>query len=247
MMLGGWTMAGVLGGTLCWRIALAYDALVQGGAYPDSVTLAHAVSHAFYRERRFIIGPRFATCAQARVASAGIAAAFAGAVCAFFVMHGHQPFFFVLPAVGLALVLLACIDARTGLLPDAVTLPLLWAGLIAGWLAVGADVQWRMGGVLTGYAVPQVLRLAWWQLRRQEGMGRGDVKLLAALGAWVGMDHIVHVLLLACVGGVGFAIVRLRGRPWLQRLQGHALPLGPFISLAGMAVLLRPSAVQSWF
>jgi leader peptidase (prepilin peptidase)/N-methyltransferase len=130
-----------------------------------------------------------------------------------------------------ALLALAVIDARTRWLPDAITQPLTWGGLIAaamGWTAV--SLPDALGGAVAGYLC---LWLVYWGFRLatgQEGMGHGDFKLLAALGAWFGWAHLLALVLIASVTGLLAALVLL----WRQRLpQNRQIAFGPFLALAG--------------
>jgi len=144
-----------------------------------------------------------------------------------------------LPAAA-ALLALAVIDARTSLLPDALTLPLLWLGLLAAWAGVGVDLRDAVAGAAAGYGVLFVLNEAFRLLRGREGMGRGDAKLAGALGAWLGWQWLPLVLLAACLAGVAWAACR-HGRASL----GASYPFGPFLVAAGLAALVAP-AVHSY-
>src|SRR5690606_32770961 len=94
------------------------------------------------------------------------------------------------------LMLLAHIDIRTRLLPDALTLPLLWLGLGAAWLGWGrVPLYDAVAGVMAGYGVLWLLLQGFRLLRGIEGMGYGDLKLVAALGAWLGWQALPGVLL----------------------------------------------------
>src|SRR5215472_5999836 len=140
------------------------------------------------------------------------------------------------------LVALTFIDIDHQLLPDALTLPLLWLGLTASlWapLAAGAplpvDTRSSVIGAVAGYvslwSVYHLFRL----ITGKEGMGYGDFKLLAALGAWLGWQMLLPVILIAAVAGaiVGVALIALRGR-------GRSTPIafGPFLAAAGWLVLM---------
>jgi leader peptidase (prepilin peptidase)/N-methyltransferase len=135
-----------------------------------------------------------------------------------------------------ALVALAAIDWDTTLLPDDITLPLLWAGLALSALDVLPvrlhDAVW---GAIVGYGS---LWLVYWAFRLatgKEGMGYGDFKLLAALGAWFGWAGLVPIILMASVIGAGVGL----GIKWLGRLgEGGYLPFGPFLALAGLTAML---------
>lgn len=153
--------------------------------------------------------------------------------------HGGTAQFVSFSVACSVLVLLACIDVRVYLLPDALTQPLLWLGLVCAWTGLGISAHDSVGGVITGYVLMALPRSLWLRWRGVEGVGRGDVKLLAALGAWLGAFGITHVLTVACITGVVFAMVHQRR--W--RASG-AYPFGPFIVIGGVAELLLRSGVH---
>jgi leader peptidase (prepilin peptidase)/N-methyltransferase len=133
------------------------------------------------------------------------------------------------------LVALALIDWDTTLLPDALTLPLLWGGLTAaalGWTVPLSSALWgAVAGYLSLWTVYQLFKLA----TGKEGMGHGDFKLLAALGAWLGWPMLVPIILAASVLGAAVGIVmKLTG----QLREGRYVPFGPFLAGAGLAVML---------
>jgi leader peptidase (prepilin peptidase)/N-methyltransferase len=129
-----------------------------------------------------------------------------------------------------ALVALAGIDLRTTLLPDAITLPLLWLGLLASLVTVFVDpVQALLGaafGYLSLWSVYWVFKL----VTGKEGMGAGDFKLLAALGAWCGATSLLGILLVSSAVGavVGGAWLLLRGKD-----RSTQIPFGPYLAIAG--------------
>ncbi|MFC7300805.1 prepilin peptidase [Cognatiluteimonas weifangensis] len=131
------------------------------------------------------------------------------------------------------LIALAGIDLRTQLLPDQLTLPLLWLGLIASIDALYLPAKPALVGAIIGYLS---LWSVWWvfkQITGKEGMGHGDFKLLAALGAWVGLQGIVPTILLSSLVG---AIV---GSIWLAakgRDRATPIPFGPYLAVAGWVV-----------
>jgi leader peptidase (prepilin peptidase) / N-methyltransferase len=143
-----------------------------------------------------------------------------------------------------ALLALACIDWDTTLLPDDITLPLLWAGLCAAALSLsGTVLDDALWGAVAGYLSLWLLYWAFKLLTGKEGMGYGDFKLLAALGAWFGWQGLVPIILMAsligAVVGVGLkALGRLR--------EGQYIPFGPFLALAGLtAMVFGPGAITS--
>lgn len=130
---------------------------------------------------------------------------------------------------------LALIDWDTTLLPDDLTLPLLWMGLLAaalGWSPIAlTDAVW---GAAAGYLVLWSVYWAFKLATGKEGMGYGDFKLLAALGAWFGWQGLVPILLMSSVIGaiVGIALkLRSSLRP------GGYIPFGPFLAGAGFAAM----------
>ncbi|MER1967079.1 A24 family peptidase [Castellaniella sp. GW247-6E4] len=135
---------------------------------------------------------------------------------------------------------LAWIDGRTGLLPDGLTLPLLWAGLLTNLDGAFAFLPDAVLGAAAGYLCLWVLYLVFLRVTGREGMGFGDFKLTAALGAWLGWQALPGVLLAASLGGLCFALwLRATGRAEA----GRHLVFGPWLALAGGWALLFPSAV----
>jgi len=128
------------------------------------------------------------------------------------------------------LIALAGIDVRTQLLPDQLTLPLLWLGLILSlfplFITSSASVLGAVIGYLSLWSVYWLFKLA----TGKEGMGHGDFKLLAALGAWMGTSALLPIVLLSSLIGaiVGGAFLAIRGHD-----RATPIPFGPFIAAAG--------------
>ncbi len=136
---------------------------------------------------------------------------------------------------GATLLALAAIDWDTTLLPDDLTLPLLWAGLLAsllGWSGTAlADAVW---GAVAGYLSLWGVHQGFLRLTGREGMGYGDFKLFAALGAWLGWQALIPVILLASITGAGVGItMKFTG----NLREGGYVPFGPFLALGGLAAL----------
>lgn len=133
------------------------------------------------------------------------------------------------------LIALGCIDLDHQLLPDAVTLPLLWLGLLLSLLEVFTDPPSAILGAATGYAilwsVYQLFRL----ITGKEGMGYGDFKLLAATGAWLGWQMLPLVILLSSLAGamIGLGLTLVLGRD-----KNIPLPFGPYLAIASWIALL---------
>ena len=128
------------------------------------------------------------------------------------------------------LVALAGIDLRTQLLPDQLTLPLLWLGLVAAHEQLYVTPKLAIQGAIVGYLS---LWSVWWlykQITGKEGMGHGDFKLLAAIGAWTGLKGILPTILVSSIVG---AII---GSIWLVakgRDRATPIPFGPYLAVAG--------------
>ncbi|HUN91228.1 MAG TPA: A24 family peptidase [Burkholderiaceae bacterium] len=144
-------------------------------------------------------------------------------------------------AGGLALVLtwtlvaLAFIDADTTLLPDDLTLPLLWLGLAANLDSTFVPLREAVIGAIVGYLALWAIYWAFRLATGKEGMGYGDFKLLAALGAWLGVKMLLPIVLLSSVVGAaaGLALIALA-----RRGREVPMPFGPYLAAAGYLVLL---------
>ncbi|EER61346.1 Prepilin peptidase [Acidovorax delafieldii 2AN] len=141
-----------------------------------------------------------------------------------------------------AMVALAFIDWDTTLLPDDITLPLLWAGLLASaarWIEVPLfdSVTGAAGGYLSLWLVYWGFKLA----TGKEGMGYGDFKLFAALGAWFGWQALVPIILMSSVIG---ALVGIGLKVFNNLREGGYVPFGPFLVGAGLtAMVFGPNAI----
>ena len=141
---------------------------------------------------------------------------------------------FVLGAC-LALLAMAVIDLRTQLLPDILTLPLLWAGLLYQLLFQPLMLSSAVIGAMAGYLVLWSFYWAFKLITGKEGMGYGDFKLLAALGSWMGWQYLPLLLILSA--GIG-AVIGILVQLAIPRLRGAPMPFGPYLALAGWVALL---------
>ncbi len=149
---------------------------------------------------------------------------------------------FILAAC-LTLLVLAVIDFRTQLLPDIITLPLLWAGLLYQLLFQPLMLPSAIIGAMAGYLV---LWSFYWMFKLvtgKEGMGYGDFKLLAALGAWLGWSFLPLVLVLSAGFGAIIGLV-LQTNP---KRRGMPMPFGPFLVMAGLAALLAGDELMAGY
>ena len=157
---------------------------------------------------------------------------------------GAQPVTLLWCGFVAVLVVLAGIDWDTTLLPDDLTLPLLWAGLVAaalGWtIPLSSSVWGAVAGYLSLWTVYWLFKL----VTGKEGMGFGDFKLLAALGAWLGANMILPIVLAASIIG---AVVGIAMKLKASLREGRYVPFGPFLAGAGTLVLLVGSPrVLDW-
>ncbi len=127
------------------------------------------------------------------------------------------------------------IDFDTQLLPDSITLPLLWAGLLASLFNLFVDSQTSIIGAVAGYLSLWTIYQLFKLVTGKEGMGFGDFKLLAAIGAWLGWQALPVVILFSSVVGavMGITLILFKGRDHSQ-----PMPFGPFLAAAGWITLL---------
>ena len=143
-----------------------------------------------------------------------------------------------------ALIALTFIDADTTLLPDDITFPLLWLGLLVNYGGLFTDIGSATLGAVGGYLVLWSVYWGFKLLTGKEGMGYGDFKLLAALGAWLGWQLLPLVILLSAAVGtvVGIGGILLKGRD-----KGAKLPFGPYLAAAGFIALVWGQQLNAWY
>lgn len=158
---------------------------------------------------------------------------------------GFTPTGFAWCGFSAALLALALIDWDTTFLPDSITLPLLWAGLIASalqWTSV--PLQQSLWGAVAGYMSLWLIFWAFKLATGKEGMGYGDFKLFAALGAWFGWQALVPIILMASVVG---AIIGIALKINSKLREGGYVPFGPFLAGGGFVSLIwGPQAILSF-
>jgi leader peptidase (prepilin peptidase) / N-methyltransferase len=143
-----------------------------------------------------------------------------------------------------ALLALAFIDFDTQLLPDDITLPLLWLGLLVNAFGTFVDLRSAVFGAAAGYLVLWTVYWAFRLIAGKEGMGFGDFKLLAAIGAWTGWQVLPFVILVSAGLGAVIGSIGL----WLSRSgRDTRIPFGPFLALGGIAgIVWGARAVVAW-
>ncbi len=135
-----------------------------------------------------------------------------------------------------ALLTLSLIDWDTTLLPDNITLPLLWAGLMLSALKLtSVPLNSAIWGAAAGYLSLWMIYWAFKLITGKEGMGYGDFKLFAVLGAWFGWQALVPIILMASISG---AVIGLVLKYSSQLREGGYVPFGPFLGIAGLSSMI---------
>ncbi len=148
-------------------------------------------------------------------------------------------------ALILTLLYLAYVDLRTFRLPNLITFPLVFLGLIFNFYSSARFTNFfdAATGSTVGYIFIWGLNEMYRRIKKHHGIGMGDAKLLAALGAWLGLSALINILFLASIGGI------IGGLVWLkihQKSMRSAFPFGPFIAIAGIIELLWPQLLQRY-
>ncbi len=142
------------------------------------------------------------------------------------------------------LIALSFIDLDTQLLPDSITLPVLWLGLGFNLFAVIVPLWDAVVGAMCGYGILWIVYQAFRLLTGKEGMGFGDFKLLAMLGAWAGWQSLPLTILISSILGavVGVSLMAFKGQD-----REVPIPFGPYLALAGWISLLWGDRIISWY
>lgn len=143
-----------------------------------------------------------------------------------------------------ALIALAFIDFHHTILPDSITLPGLWVGLWLNAYKTFVTPESAILGAISGYLI---LWLVYWLFKwctKKEGMGYGDFKLLAMLGAWLGWQSLPAIILLSSFLGsvLGISLIIIQSRD-----KNLPIPFGPFLAIGGFIALLWGSSLQTWY
>jgi leader peptidase (prepilin peptidase) / N-methyltransferase len=142
------------------------------------------------------------------------------------------------------LITLAFIDYDTQLLPDDIVLPLLWVGLILSLGPVFADPRSAIVGAAAGYLVLWSVFHLFRLLTGKEGMGFGDFKLLAMLGAWLGWQVLLQIVLVSALAGAVLGTLLIASG---RHDRGTPMPFGPFLAMAGWIAMMWGPAINDWY
>jgi leader peptidase (prepilin peptidase)/N-methyltransferase len=141
-----------------------------------------------------------------------------------------------------SLLCLSFIDLDRQLLPDLITLPVLWIGLFLSLFAIFTDTASSLLGAILGYLSLWSVYHAFRLITGREGMGYGDFKLLALLGAWLGWDKLPAVVLLSSLAGAAVGIGMIVAMKHDRRVP---IPFGPYLAIAGWIALLWGDAINA--
>lgn len=142
------------------------------------------------------------------------------------------------------LIVLSVIDLEHQILPDILVLPFLWIGLLLSVETVFTHSQASILGAVCGYVILWLVYYSFKLLTHKEGMGRGDFKLLAMLGAWMGWQYLSLIILLSSLAGVviGLTLMSLN-----KQKRETPIPFGPYLAIAGWLALLWGDVLNSWY
>ena len=143
-----------------------------------------------------------------------------------------------------ALVVITVIDLHHQIIPDMISLPGIGVGLLASWILPGTSVVNALLGLLLGGGSLFLVATVYEWLFKREGMGGGDVKLLAMIGAFLGWKAVILTILLSSLIGsiVGIAVILWKGRDFK-----YAIPFGPFLSLGAVIALFYGENLILWY
>jgi len=133
------------------------------------------------------------------------------------------------------LISMSMIDVEHQLLPDVLTLPLLWLGLVANQQNLFTSLDTALFGAIIGYLTLWLIYHVFYIITDKEGMGYGDFKLFALFGAWIGWEFLPQILLLSSVVGaiIGVSMIVIRGRD-----RSIPIPFGPYLAIAGWIAIM---------
>ena len=150
-------------------------------------------------------------------------------------LFGLNEISFSLALLTWGLICLIFIDIDHQLLPDKITLPLLWLGLLVNSFGLFTSLESAVYGAIAGYLSLWSVYWAFKLLTGKEGMGYGDFKLLAALGAWAGIAQIPLIILLSSIVGAALGIAMIISK---RHEQQNPIPFGPYLAIAGWIALI---------
>ena len=161
-----------------------------------------------------------------------------------FYNYGMTMQFIAIAAAVTFLVALTYIDLRDKILPDELTLSLLWIGLIANGNGLFVTATDAIYGAIAGYTIFSLIKWAFTLIAKKQGLGLGDAKLLAAIGAWIGWQALPAVVLIASLSGIVGSIILIALK---QHTLNQKIAFGPYLACAALVGLLLPDIINDPF
>jgi len=143
-----------------------------------------------------------------------------------------------------AMIALAFIDLDTSFLPDNITMPLLWAGLVLNLFGIFTDLKSAVIGAVGGYLALWSVFWTYKLATGKDGMGYGDFKLLGAIGAWLGWKMLPLAILLSSVAGAAIGIALM---VFARHERDTPIPFGPYLAIAGLIALFHGAAITKHY
>lgn len=143
-----------------------------------------------------------------------------------------------------SLIILSIVDIRTHILPDLITKPLIALGILQGSFHLFSSFTSSLLGAVMGYGLLWTLNTIFRQIRKKEGIGYGDFKLLAAIGAWTGIEHLPMTILFSSLIGI---LVALGAAIIFRHPLSQATPFGPSLALAGIISLYYGTDIMTFY
>lgn len=221
-----------------------YNIVVPGSACPKCKTNIKAI-HNLPILGWLMLKGKCASCSTKISARYPIVELITGALVAFLAWHFGPTLEFALTTIlTFSLIALTGIDLDEMLLPDQITLPLLWLGLIINLGGTFATTSDALIGAAAGYLSLWSVFWLFKLLTGKEGMGYGDFKLLAVFGAWFGWQVLPLIILLSSLVGaiVGIALIVFK-----KLNHGNPIPFGPYIAAAGWIAMIWGESITNWY
>ncbi len=144
-----------------------------------------------------------------------------------------------------ALIPLTGIDLKTQLLPDIITLPLMWVGILISFWQVFIPLPVAVAGAMVSYSFLWIMAKVFEILLKKEAKGMGDAKLLAAIFAWVHIEMLPIMLLMTCVFGI--IVEAIKAFVTRSKFFGNPFPFGPYLAAGGLITLLYGKDIMAWY
>lgn len=167
-----------------------------------------------------------------------------GVTLALFLKLGFSPAFFSFLIFSAALIVITFIDLDHRIIPDIISLPGIAIGFLLALLGISITIKESLIGILAGGGALFVVAFVYEAVTKREGMGGGDIKLLAMIGAWLGWQAILFTLFLASLSGTliggGAMLIQKEGRH-------YAIPFGPFLAFSALAYVFFGPQLIDWY